>query len=53
VLQEHPEITRLLDPVFASLTLEKLQEMNARIAVGGEEAASVASEYLREHRFLP
>jgi osmoprotectant transport system substrate-binding protein len=53
VLQEHPEIPNLLDPVFASLTLERLQEMNARIAVGGEEAASVASEYLRAQHFLP
>jgi len=53
VLQRHPEITRLLDPVFASLTLEILQELNARIAVGGEEAATVAGDYLRSGHFLP
>ena len=53
VLQQHPEITRLLDPAFASLTLEILQELNARIAVGGEEAATVAGDYLRSGHFLP
>jgi osmoprotectant transport system substrate-binding protein len=53
VLQAHPEIATALDPVFASLTLETLQGLNARIAVGGEEAAAVAQDYLTSHHFLP
>ena len=53
VLQSNPEIARLLDPVFASLTLETLQSLNERIAVEGEEAATVAADYLRSKRFLP
>ena len=47
VLAAHPEIASLLDPVFASLTLEKLQALNAKIAVEGRDAASVAADYLK------
>jgi osmoprotectant transport system substrate-binding protein len=53
VLQQHPEIAKLLDPVFASLTLEALQQLNAEIAVDGEDAAAVAVAYLKSKRFLP
>ena len=53
ILDEHPEIAKLLDPMFASLTLETLQSLNERIAVEGEEAAAVAADYLRQKRFLP
>jgi osmoprotectant transport system substrate-binding protein len=53
VLREHPEIAAALDPVFASLTLETLQQLNAKIAVDGEEAATVAASYLKAQRFLP
>jgi len=53
VLQQHPEIAKLLDPVFATLTLETLQQLNAKIAVEGEDAARVAADYLREKKFLP
>jgi osmoprotectant transport system substrate-binding protein len=53
VVEAHPEIAKLLDPVFASLTLETLQSLNERIAVEGEEASAVAADYLRAKRFLP
>jgi len=53
VLQQHPEIAKLLDPVFATLTLETLQQLNAEIAVDGEDAAAVAAAYLKSKRFLP
>ena len=53
VLQQHPEIAKLLDPVFATLTLEMLQQLNAEIAVDGEDAAAVAAAYLKSKRFLP
>ena len=52
VLDEDPDIPKLLDPVFAGLTLETLQSLNERIAVEGEEAAKVAEGWLREKRFL-
>jgi osmoprotectant transport system substrate-binding protein len=53
VLSEHPQIAAALDPVFASLSLTTLQELNARIAVGGEEAGAVARDYLKTKRLLP
>ena len=53
VLRRHPEIADVLDPVFKSLTLTGLQELNAHIAVAGEDAAAVAADYLKSHRLLP
>jgi osmoprotectant transport system substrate-binding protein len=52
-LQAHPEIAAALDPVFASLTLTTLQQLNAKIAVDGQEADAVARGYLLAHHFLP
>src|SRR4051794_34488057 len=53
VLEQYPQIAAALDPVFASLSLEILQKLNARIAVNGEEAGAVARDYLRSRHFLP
>jgi osmoprotectant transport system substrate-binding protein len=53
VLQEHPDIPSLLDPVFATLAVETLQKLNAAIAVDGQEAGAVAVSYLRSKHFLP
>jgi osmoprotectant transport system substrate-binding protein len=53
VLKQHPEIAALLDPVFATLTLETLQRLNAAIAVDGQEAGAVAVGYLKSKNFLP
>jgi osmoprotectant transport system substrate-binding protein len=53
VLQEHPEMRAVLDPVFATLTLETLQKLNAEIAVDGRDAAVVAGSYLQSKGFLP
>ena len=53
VLDAHPDVATLLAPIFASLTLETLQSLNERIAVEGEEAATVAADYLHSKRFLP
>jgi len=53
VLRQHPEIAKLLDPVFATLTIETLQQLNAKIAVEGEDAAAVAAGYLKSKHFLP
>lgn len=51
-LEAHPEIETLLAPVFESLDLETLQQLNARIQLGGESAQSVAEEYLQSNGFL-
>jgi len=46
VLTKYPEIETLLAPVFDSLDITALQELNARIQVNGESAEAVAREYL-------
>jgi osmoprotectant transport system substrate-binding protein len=52
VLAQHPEIEQILQPVFESLSLEALQELNGRVQVGGEPSASVAQDYLTRNGFL-
>jgi osmoprotectant transport system substrate-binding protein len=51
VLHEHPDIAAVLAPLFASLSLDTLQRLNARIAVAGEAAAAVARDYFASHHF--
>jgi osmoprotectant transport system substrate-binding protein len=52
VLDRHPQIRSALEPVFASLDLETLQALNAKIAVEGQDARKVASAYLQEKGLL-
>ena len=52
IMDTYPEIADILDPVFESLTLEILQELNGRIGVAGENPADVASDYLTANGFL-
>ncbi len=52
VLDAHPEIRTVLDPVFKSLSLDTLQRLNAKIAVDGQDAKAVATEYLTAGGFL-
>ncbi|MBJ6127229.1 glycine betaine ABC transporter substrate-binding protein OsmF [Microvirga splendida] len=51
-LKENPKIAEVLKPVFASLDLKTLQELNARVQVGGEPAKAVAMDYLKSKGFL-
>ncbi|UYG05812.1 ABC transporter substrate-binding protein [Halomonas sp. LR3S48] len=46
VLDAHPEIAELLEPLFQSLDLETLQELNGLVAVEGLDPRQVAEEYL-------
>ncbi|WP_404406798.1 ABC transporter substrate-binding protein [Pelagibacterium halotolerans] len=52
VLSEYPAIEEILAPVFESLSLETLQELNGRVQVGGEPAGVVAEDYLTSNGFL-
>src|SRR5690625_1300513 len=52
VLEANPQIEELLAPIFESLELETLQELNARIQLGGESAKSVAEDYLKTNGFI-
>lgn len=51
VLDKHPKIRDLLAPVFRTLDGPTLQSLNARIALGGEDAKKVAASYLKSKGF--
>ncbi|MGQ4876992.1 glycine betaine ABC transporter substrate-binding protein OsmF [Billgrantia sp. LNSP4103-1] len=48
VLDAHPQIAELLEPLFRSLDLETLQELNGQVAVDGRDPREVAEDYLSE-----
>ncbi|WP_319415628.1 ABC transporter substrate-binding protein [Marispirochaeta aestuarii] len=52
VLDRYPEIADLLNPVFGKLDLVTLQELNAKIAVEGMSAETVAEEWLADSGLL-
>jgi osmoprotectant transport system substrate-binding protein len=52
IAEAYPDISDILAPVFLSLDQAKLQELNARVAFGGEDPADVAASYLEENGFL-
>lgn len=47
-LQQHANIAELLKPVFATLDSPTLQQLNAQIAVEGQDAKQVAANYLKQ-----
>jgi osmoprotectant transport system substrate-binding protein len=47
-LQQHANIAELLKPVFATLDGPTLQQLNAQIAVEGQDAKQVAANYLKQ-----
>lgn len=52
VLKAYPEIDSWLKPVFSKLDEKTLQQLNAKIAVEGQDASSVASEWLQQQKLL-
>jgi osmoprotectant transport system substrate-binding protein len=52
IVAAYPQIASILEPVFLSLDQTKLQELNARIAFGGEDPKAVATSYLEATGFL-
>lgn len=52
VLKENPKIAEVLRPVFEALDLTTLQNLNARVQVGGEPARAVAIDFLKTKGFL-
>ncbi|WP_310461851.1 ABC transporter substrate-binding protein [Sphaerotilus sp.] len=52
VLEKNPKIRDLLAPVFKTLDGPTLQALNARIALGGEDAKKVAASYLKAKGFV-
>lgn len=51
VLKAYPQIGDWLQPVFASLSEQTLQQLNAKIAVEGMDAKQVAADYLQQKKF--
>jgi osmoprotectant transport system substrate-binding protein len=52
ILEAYPQIEAILRPVFLSLDQAKLQELNARVAFGGEDPRAVATSFLEANGFL-
>jgi osmoprotectant transport system substrate-binding protein len=52
VAEQYPQLAEILDPVFASLDEEVLQDLNGQVAVDGADPAQVARTYLTEAGFL-
>lgn len=52
VLDDYPEIEDIIEEVFKSLDLEKLQTMNKNVIVDGLSPDDVARDYLTEEGFL-
>jgi osmoprotectant transport system substrate-binding protein len=53
IITAYPEIDSILAPVFKSLTIEKLQDLNRQVALDGKPGKTVAEEYLKANGFLP
>ena len=52
VFEQYPELADILNPVFATLDLVTLQQLNGKIAHEGQNATDVAWEYLKGQGFL-
>ena len=52
ILRKNPIIASILNPIFESFSLKKLQELNGRIAIGGESPKLVAESYLKANNFI-
>lgn len=52
VIEENPEIAELLAPLSDILTDERMQQLNARVDVDGEDYATVAYDFLREEGLI-
>jgi osmoprotectant transport system substrate-binding protein len=52
VLQQYPQIADWLQPVFSKLDEKTLQQLNAQIAVDGQDASQVAQQWLLQNKLL-
>lgn len=50
--KRYPQLSEILSPLFASLTLETLQSLNGRVQVGGESPVQVAAAYLKGQKLI-
>ncbi|MBK0093413.1 ABC transporter substrate-binding protein [Erwinia sp. S59] len=52
VLKQYPDIGNWLQPVFSKLDEKTLQQLNAQIAVDGQDASQVAKQWLQQNKLL-
>lgn len=52
IADKYPELAGILDPVFAKLDLTTLQQLNGDVAVGGKDAKTVATDWLKAQGLL-
>ncbi|MEK0127721.1 MULTISPECIES: glycine betaine ABC transporter substrate-binding protein [Corynebacterium] len=52
VLDEHPEIEELFAPLSQLLNDEKIQELNARVDVDGEDYTTASLDFLQEENLI-
>ncbi|MDU2586702.1 MAG: glycine betaine ABC transporter substrate-binding protein [Corynebacterium sp.] len=52
VLDEHPEIEEFFALLSQLLTDEKMQELNARVDVDGEDYTTVSLDFLQEENLI-
>ena len=52
LLEAHPQIKDLLEPVSEKLTNETLIDLNAEVDVDGREPVDVAYDWLKEEGFI-
>ncbi len=52
ITSAYPDIKAILAPVFASLTTEKLQQLNREVTFEGKTGKAVAEEYLKANGFI-
>jgi osmoprotectant transport system substrate-binding protein len=51
VLDQHPQLADVFNPIAAKLTTELMRELNERVDVGGELPEEVAEQFLRDNGF--
>jgi len=52
ILKKYPEIANILAKVSSKLTTEKMQELNAKVDVDGDEPADVAKKFLQDQGLI-
>ncbi|MGH3145470.1 MAG: glycine betaine ABC transporter substrate-binding protein [Rubrobacter sp.] len=52
IMEEHPQISDVFEPITEKLDNETLQELNAAVDVDGESAEAVARQFLKENGLL-
>jgi osmoprotectant transport system substrate-binding protein len=49
----YPQIPAILAPLFKTLTVENLQQLNKAVAIDGKDPKVVAKDYLTANGLLP